>query len=91
MKIVVIPGDGIGPETMAVATDVLQAVSQKFNLNLQLEHELAGHDSLKKHGATVTDATMDWLVIGPSATMDKLATSFALTVNVLLNEPQVTV
>lgn len=76
MKIVVIPGDGIGPETMAVATDVLQAVSQKFNLNLQLEHELAGHDSLKKHGATVTDALLnkvknaDGLMLGPMSTYD---------------------
>jgi 3-isopropylmalate dehydrogenase len=76
MKIVVIPGDGIGPETMAVATDVLQAASQKFNLNLQLEHELAGHDSLKKHGATVTDALLnkvknaDGLMLGPMSTYD---------------------
>ncbi len=76
MKIVVIPGDGIGPETMAVAIDVLQAVSQKFNLNLQLEHELAGHDSLKKHGATVTDALLnkvknaDGLMLGPMSTYD---------------------
>jgi 3-isopropylmalate dehydrogenase len=76
MKIVVIPGDGIGPETMAVATDVLQAVSQKFNLNLHLEHELAGHDSLKKHGATVTDELLDkvknadGLMLGPMSTYD---------------------
>jgi 3-isopropylmalate dehydrogenase len=76
MKIVVIPGDGIGPETMAVANDVLQAASQKFNLNLQLEHELAGHDSLKKHGATVTDALLnkvknaDGLMLGPMSTYD---------------------
>jgi 3-isopropylmalate dehydrogenase len=76
MKIVVIPGDGIGPETMAVATDILQAVSQKFNLNLHLEHELAGHESLKKHGATVTDALLnkvknaDGLMLGPMSTYD---------------------
>jgi 3-isopropylmalate dehydrogenase len=76
MKTVVIPGDGIGPETMAVATDILQAVSQKFNLNLHLEHELAGHESLKKHGATVTDALLnkvknaDGLMLGPMSTYD---------------------
>jgi 3-isopropylmalate dehydrogenase len=76
MKIVVIPGDGIGPETMAVATDILQVVSQKFNLNLHLEHELAGHESLKKHGATVTDALLnkvknaDGLMLGPMSTYD---------------------
>ena len=42
MKIIVIPGDGIGPETMAVATDVLNLVSQTFSLNLKLDFEIAG-------------------------------------------------
>ena len=76
MKIVVIPGDGIGPETVAVAAEVLQAVSQKFDLNLHLEYELAGHDSLKKYGATVTDALLnkvknaDGLMLGPMSTYE---------------------
>ncbi|MBO1110902.1 isocitrate/isopropylmalate dehydrogenase family protein [Bordetella petrii] len=76
MKIVVLPGDGIGPETMAVAVDALQAVSQRFGLGLQLDHDLAGHDSLKRHGATVTPALLekvraaDGLMLGPMATYD---------------------
>ncbi|MBV7482063.1 isocitrate/isopropylmalate dehydrogenase family protein [Bordetella sp. BOR01] len=76
MKIVVLPGDGIGPETMAVAVDALQAVSQRFGLGLQLDHDLAGHDSLKQHGATVTPAVLekvraaDGLMLGPMATYD---------------------
>lgn len=76
MKIVVLPGDGIGPETMAVAVDALQAVSQRFDLGLQLDHDIAGHDSLKLHGATVTPALLekvlaaDGLMLGPMATYD---------------------
>lgn len=76
MKIVVLPGDGIGPETMTVTVDVLHTVSQKFGLNLQLEHDIAGHASLQKHGATVTDAlldkvkTADGLMLGPMSTYD---------------------
>ena len=31
MKIIVIPGDGIGPETMATATEALEIVSEKFD------------------------------------------------------------
>ncbi len=54
MKLVVLPGDGIGPETMAVTVDVLKAVSEKFNLGLSLDHDVAGHESLKQYGATVT-------------------------------------
>ena len=52
MKIIVIPGDGIGPETMSVAIDALEIVSKKFNLGLDLQHDIAGHDSLKKYGTT---------------------------------------
>lgn len=76
MKIVVIPGDGIGPETMAVTVDVLKAVSDRFNLGIELQHDIAGHDSLKKHGATVTPALLekvlaaDGLMLGPMSTYD---------------------
>lgn len=76
MKIVVLPGDGIGPETMAVTVDILQNVSKKFNLQLELQHDIAGHDSLKKNGATVTDDLLekvkkaDGLMLGPMATYD---------------------
>ncbi|OZI18532.1 3-isopropylmalate dehydrogenase [Bordetella genomosp. 9] len=76
MKIVVLPGDGIGPETMAVAVDVLQAVDRRFGLGLQLDHDIAGHESLKRHGATVTPALLekvraaDGLMLGPMSTYD---------------------
>jgi len=76
MKIVVLPGDGIGPETMAATVSVLQAASKKFDLQLDLQHELAGHDSLKKYGATVTQTLLDkvkkadGLMLGPMATYD---------------------
>ncbi|MCA0324276.1 MAG: isocitrate/isopropylmalate dehydrogenase family protein [Proteobacteria bacterium] len=76
MKIVVLPGDGIGPETMAATTQVLQAASQRFGLGLALEHDVAGHDSLRQHGATVTPALLervkaaDGLMLGPMATYD---------------------
>lgn len=76
MKIVVLPGDGIGPETMAVTVDVLQAASQRFQLHLEFEHDIAGHESLRRHGATVTPALLekvkaaDGLMLGPMSTYD---------------------
>jgi 3-isopropylmalate dehydrogenase len=76
MKIVVLPGDGIGPETMAVAVDALHAVDRRFGLGLQLDHDIAGHESLQRHGATVTPALLekvraaDGLMLGPMATYD---------------------
>ncbi len=76
MKIVVLPGDGIGPETMAVTVDVLEAVSRRFDLGLSLDHDITGHESLRQHGATVTQALLDkvkaadGLMLGPAATYD---------------------
>ena len=76
MKIIVIPGDGIGPETMAACDEVLSAVSQKFKLGLALEQASAGHESLKAVGATVTPELLekvknsDGLMLGPMATYD---------------------
>jgi 3-isopropylmalate dehydrogenase len=76
MKIVILPGDGIGPETMSVAVQALEVVASRFDFPLTLHHELAGHDALKKHGATVTQALLDTvkaadgLMLGPMATYD---------------------
>ena len=76
MKIVVLPGDGIGPETMAATVEVLQAASARFGLGLVLDHDVAGHESLRLHGATVTTALLDkvkladGLMLGPMATYD---------------------
>jgi 3-isopropylmalate dehydrogenase len=76
MKIVMIPGDGIGPETMTVCSDVLTTISEKLDLHLELIHEIAGHDSLKKYGSTVTEQLLatvkaaDGLILGPMATYD---------------------
>ena len=76
MKIMVLPGDGIGPETMATAVQVLQAASERFDLGLVLEHDVAGSESLRRHGATVTPALLakvqaaDGLMLGPMSTYD---------------------
>jgi 3-isopropylmalate dehydrogenase len=76
MKIVVLPGDGIGPETMSVTVEVLNAASLKFALQLDLQHDIAGHASLKQHGATVTRTLLekvrnaDGMMLGPMATYD---------------------
>ena len=76
MKIIVLPGDGIGQETMAATLEVLQATSKRFDLALSLEHDIAGHDSLKAHGATVRPELLekvraaDGLMLGPMATYD---------------------
>jgi 3-isopropylmalate dehydrogenase len=76
MRIVILPGDGIGPEITAATIDVLNAASRRFDLGLMLIHDIAGHESLRKYGATVTPELLetvrqaDGLVLGPTATFD---------------------
>jgi 3-isopropylmalate dehydrogenase len=76
MKLLVLPGDGIGPEITAAAQPVLQAVSQRFRLGLEIEEDIVGHDSLRRHGTTVRPEVLDaarkadGLVLGPTAAFE---------------------
>lgn len=58
IKIAAIPGDGIGKEVMPEGLRVLQAVNEKFKLNLAItEFEWASCDYYEKHGQMMPD---DW-------------------------------
>ncbi|WP_427911483.1 isocitrate/isopropylmalate dehydrogenase family protein [Ramlibacter sp. MMS24-I3-19] len=59
MKFLILPGDGIGPEIVASAVDVLQAADRRFGLNVTLDHEDVGFVSLKKHGTTLRDEVLE--------------------------------
>jgi len=76
MRLLVLPGDGIGPEITAATLDVLRAADTRFGLGLTIAEDVVGHESLKRHGATVRPETLaaaraaDGLVLGPTATAD---------------------
>src|ERR1700731_2017969 len=76
MRIVVLPGDGIGPEIAAATNCVLRAASERFQLNVQVEEYPVGHQSLEQFGATVRPGLLkivrsaDGLILGPTATFD---------------------
>jgi 3-isopropylmalate dehydrogenase len=76
MHIVVLPGDGIGPEITSATLDVLHAASERFGLKLGIEQHAAGHESLKQFGTTVRPELLDrvrgadGLMLGPMATAD---------------------
>jgi len=53
-KILVLAGDGIGPEVMNVATFVLEKALEKSSVRMELEHDLAGGCSIAKHGVPLT-------------------------------------
>ena len=57
-KIVLLPGDGIGPEVVAEAVRVLNVVAQKFGHTLAYETHLMGGGSIDAHGSSLTDETL---------------------------------
>ena len=76
MRLLVLAGDGIGPEITAAALPVLRAVSDRFHLGLQIEEDVVGHESLRRHGASVRPDLIeavrkaDGLVLGPTAAFE---------------------
>jgi 3-isopropylmalate dehydrogenase len=59
MKILVLPGDGIGPEIVDAAMTVLRAVDAKHRLGLSFDYEDVGFVSLEKHGTTLRKQVLD--------------------------------
>jgi len=71
MKILVLPGDGIGPEITAATTKVLQVLDSQVGLGLKLEALDIGLVTLKSQGTTLPDTVMkripevDGVILGP--------------------------
>ncbi|NQU61521.1 MAG: isocitrate/isopropylmalate dehydrogenase family protein [Rhodospirillales bacterium] len=59
MKILILPGDGIGPEIMAAARIALDALNDKFLLKLDFQERTIGLAALADQGSTLPDAIMD--------------------------------
>lgn len=76
MRIVVLPGDGIGPEITAATSNVLRAAAARFDLDVRLEEHAVGHASLEQFGATVRPGLLDivrsadGLILGPVSALD---------------------
>jgi len=58
IKIVTLPGDGIGPEVVAQAVKVVQSVAAKFNHTLALEEYLVGGAALEKFCVPLPEETL---------------------------------
>src|SRR5262245_65616703 len=59
MRLIILPGDGIGPEITAAALEVTEAASRRFGLGLAFDHEDVGFASLKKHGTTLRQEVLE--------------------------------
>lgn len=58
-KIAVLSGDGIGPEVMKEAVKVLDAVKNKFSIDIQYEYADVGGIAIDKHGHALPDSTLE--------------------------------
>ena len=71
MKLLALNGDGIGPEIMRQTVKVLNAANSRFDLNLQIDSETIGLESLKEHGTTLRPEILEkarkyqGLLLGP--------------------------
>lgn len=57
-KIVILPGDGIGPEIIKEAVKVLDVVSDKYNLGLEYDYDLIGGSAIDEYGEPFADSTL---------------------------------
>jgi 3-isopropylmalate dehydrogenase len=76
MRIVVMPGDDIGPEITAAALVALDAADRRFKLGLRLQNVPVGMASYRSHGDTLTPAALeaalaaDGVILGPCGMSD---------------------
>jgi 3-isopropylmalate dehydrogenase len=76
MKLLVLPGDGIGPEITAATVAVLEAADRRFGLRVELEYADIGFAALEKTGTTLPDGVLDrarvldGVLLGPISHLD---------------------
>ncbi len=58
-KIMILPGDGIGPEIMDVTVDILDHIISKKNIKVDHEFAMMGGCSIDKYGTPLTDAVLE--------------------------------
>lgn len=58
-RITLLPGDGIGPEIMAVAVDVLQIIGKQFDFNFEFTEAMLGGAAIDATGEPLPAQTLD--------------------------------
>ena len=76
MKLLILPGDGIGPEIVAATLTVLRRVDTRFGLGLSYETREIGLATLQREGTTLPASVMDavrasdGVILGPVSHLD---------------------
>ncbi|MGQ7249362.1 isocitrate/isopropylmalate dehydrogenase family protein [Halomonas sp. V046] len=76
MKLLVLPGDGIGPEIITAAMTVLHEVDRRYALGLSYHYDDVGFASLEKYATTLREDVLDkakrhdGILLGPQSHAD---------------------
>lgn len=57
-NVLILPGDGIGPEIVAQAERVLVAINDRFQLGIETDHALVGGSAIDVDGVPLPEATL---------------------------------
>lgn len=57
-NILILPGDGIGPEIVTEAVKVLETAKEKFSLDIELDNALVGGSAYDEFGTPLPEVTM---------------------------------
>lgn len=58
-NILLLAGDGIGPEVVGAARRVIEAASRHFDFEVDYEERLAGAAAIREEGAPISEATLE--------------------------------
>lgn len=58
-RITLLPGDGIGPEILAVTVEVLKVIAKQFNLAFEFQEGLIGGSAIDETGEPLSAKTLD--------------------------------
>lgn len=58
IKLLVLPGDGIGPEIVAEALKVLTVVNERYDLGVEWQHDLIGGAAVDSYGTPLAEETL---------------------------------
>ena len=58
-KLLLLPGDGIGPEAMAEVKEIIRFMNEAGLGAFETEEDLAGGAAYDAHGVAITDAAME--------------------------------
>ena len=58
-RIVLLSGDGIGPEISKISIKILKKLSQKYGFDIEIQEEYFGGIAVEKHNDPAPESTLD--------------------------------